>query len=107
MSTRQCERHLCSPKKLLHGVLGNSGRERHDIDLFCNEEGAMEPKSECTNEVSASALVAFGLEQEVSGSSRSILFDQRMNSDVPDFASVPRLVWSSWGVISIPVSASM
>jgi len=59
------------------GVLGSSGRERRDIDLICNEEGAIETKSKCTNEIPASALVAFGLEQEVSRFSPSILFDRR------------------------------
>ena len=53
------------PDKL--GVLGSSGRERRDIDLIRNGEGAIETKSEYTNEVSASVLVASGLEQEVSG----------------------------------------
>ena len=48
------------------GVLGSSERERRDIDSICNEERAIETKSECTNEVSGSALVAFGLEQEIS-----------------------------------------
>jgi len=92
------------------GVLGSSGRGRRDIDLICNEEGAIETKSECTNEVSASALVAFGLEQEVSGLSPAYYSTNvpvAMKSDVPDFAGVPMLVWSSWGVMPTPVSASM
>ena len=75
MARWHCWRRLAGLDGL--GVLGSSGRERRDIDLICNEEGSIETKSECTSEVSASALVAFGLEQEVSGLSPSILFNQR------------------------------
>ena len=92
------------------GVLGSSGRERRDIDLICNEEGAIETKSKCANEIPASALVAFGLEQEVSRFSPAAYstgVPLARNSDVPDFASVPRLVSSSWRVIPMPVSAPM
>jgi len=76
------------------GVLGGGGRERHDIDLIRNEERAVEAKTECANEVSASTFIAFSLGEQVSGCS-PIYYSTKIplarNSDVPDFASVPRL----------------
>lgn len=89
-------------------VLSGGGRERRDVDLIRNEERAVEAETECTNEIAAAALVAFGLENKSMDLLPCFLFHQiplARNSDVPDFASVPRLVSSSWGVMPMPVSA--
>ena len=88
-------------------VLGGGGRKRCNVNLIRNEKRAVETNTECANEVSTSALITFswGASQKVTP---RIPFDQvplARNSDVPDFASVPRLFWSSSGVIPIPVSA--
>ena len=83
------------------GVLGSGGRERRYIDLVCNDEGAMEPKPECLNEVSASALVASAWSRKSADyppAYYSTNVPVSRNPDMPNFASVPRLVWSSWGV---------
>ena len=50
------------------GVLGSGGRERRDVNLICNEKGAVETKTECANEVATSAFITFGLEGQVSRS---------------------------------------
>jgi hypothetical protein len=42
------------------GVLGSGRRERRDVDLIRDEERTVETKTECTNEIPGSTLLAFG-----------------------------------------------
>src|SRR5258706_11297996 len=90
------------------GVLGGGGRKRRNVNLICNEERAVETKTECANEVSTSAFITFSWEGQVSRlfpGYYSTNVPLARNSDVPDFASVPRLLWSSSGVVPMAVSA--